>query len=440
MLLIKNCKVIDFSGPSVGSETDIVINGSKIIDIGHGLLEKHQVSQVIDAGGKYISPGLVCSHNHFYSMLARGIMAKINPSADFISILKNLWWRLDRALDEESLYYSGITGALEAIKSGTTSVIDHNASPSFILGSLNVLKEAFEKAGLRGILAYEITDRNGEAGMREGLLESSEFVNQVEKNKQADPENYLVEGAFGGHAPFTLSDISLEKISECMKHSGRGFHLHTAEDLYDVSHSHNHYGQDIMNRLEKFGLLNDKGIFVHGVHLSNNDIEILNNHDSFLVHNPRSNMNNAVGFMNKLHLVKNKALGTDGIGSDMFDEIRFEYFKNNDAGGQLNMGDIINMLQSGNEILQRYFSRPFGKIEIGYTADLVLYDYDPPTPLVKENIAGHFIFGMGSKNVDTVIINGQVVLNHKQFTFDTSEIFTKARETSQKLWKRMDTL
>ena len=124
---------------------DIVIDGEFIVDVGRNAAKKYHTAKIISLANKYISPGLVCSHNHFYSALARGILARVDPSRDFAGILKHLWWRLDRALDEESLYYSGIVGSLEAIKAGTTSVIDHNASPSFIKSSLKTLKKSFEK-------------------------------------------------------------------------------------------------------------------------------------------------------------------------------------------------------------------------------------------------------------------------------------------------------
>src|ERR1035437_6334839 len=302
MLIIKNATLINFHPSAVTQNVDIVINDNIITEVGKGISARYKADKVIDLQGKLVSPGIVCSHNHFYSMLARGIMAKIKPSGDFISVLQNLWWRLDRALDEESLYYSGLTGALEAIKAGTTSVIDHNASPSFIKGSLNLLKKSFEQIGLRGILAYEVTDRNGERCMLEGVDESVEFINQVNKEKKSNPSQHLVEAAFGGHAPFTLNNYTLKLISEKLQGTHRGIHFHVAEDSYDVSHSHHKFGRSEERRVEDANLLNDKAILVHGVYLNDNDIDIINAHDAFLVHNTRSNMNNSVGYMHKLNL------------------------------------------------------------------------------------------------------------------------------------------
>lgn len=434
MLLLKNATPLQFFPPTVGEVTNIVIEDGRITAVGQNLDRPDLQAERIDLQGKYVSPGIVCAHNHFYSALARGILAHIPPSHDFVSILNNLWWRLDRALDEPSVYSSGLIGALEAIKAGTTAVIDHHASPSFITGSLNTLKNAFEKVGLRGVLAYEITDRNGETGMRAGVEESLEFIKSVETGKG----DSLVEAAVGGHAPFTLGDPALREMAEAVRETGRGIHLHVAEDRFDPSFSHYSHGMDLAERLEKFDLLNEKAILVHGVYLSEKDIDLLNANDAFLVHNPRSNMNNGVGYMNKLPRVKNPALGTDGIGSNMFEELKFAYFKNTEEKGQRGMNDFLKMLQNGNEILARYFGKKFGKIEPGYAADIVIYDYQAPTPLTADNLAGHLLFGFSSRDVETVIVNGRIVYRNRQFPFDTEAIYREARRQAQTLWERIN--
>jgi len=439
MIILKNATVIQFYPAQVTSGVDIVIENEFIKEVGKNIAEKYKADKVIDASNKIIAPGIVCAHNHFYSALARGILADIKPSPDFISILKNLWWRLDRALDEETLYYSGIIGALEAVKCGTTSVIDHHASPSFIKGSLSVLQKSFEQVGLRGILAYEVTDRNGSKGLQDGIEESAQFIQEIQ-NEKIDGKLHLIESAVGGHAPFTLDDKALQLMAEVVSATKSGIHLHVAEDEYDSSFSHHHYGKDILERLEEHNLLNEKSILVHGVHLTNNDLEILNRHDAFLIHNPRSNMNNSVGYMNHLHQVKNLGIGTDGIGANMFEETKFAYFKNQDAKGKMGMSEWMHVLQSGNVLLERYFENKFGKIEEGFAADVVILDYQAPTPLQSENLAGHFLFGFSSRDVETVIINGKIVYEERTFAFDTSNIYKEAQKAAKKLWSKMNSI
>ncbi len=433
MILLTNATILNFNPARVDKNTDVAIEGNKIIAIGRQLSSQYQNAKAIDLQEKIIMPGLVCAHNHFYSSLARGILAKIEPSGNFVEMLENLWWKLDRALDDKLLYCSGMIGALEAIKSGTTAVIDHNSSPNFIKGSLSVLKEAFEENGLRGILCYEITDRNGKTGMNDGLDESLDFANSVKDSE-------LIEAAIGGHASFTLSDDSLKYISDVIRKTGKGFHIHVGEDKYDADHSKENYSKSILERLDSFNLLNDKSILAHGVWLNEKDLQILNKRNSFLVHNPRSNMNNNVGYLKSIAEVTNLAIGTDGIGSDMFEETRFAYFNSKEENHKLNPSDFVNYLWCGNKILERYFNQKFGRIAKGYTADLIICDYNSPTPLTKENAAGHFLFGFSSQNVESVIINGRFVYCDRAFPIVLSKVYNKAKKSAKELWKRMDEL
>jgi putative selenium metabolism protein SsnA len=439
MLLLKNACVVQFGPPTVQEATDIAIDGPEIVEVGKNIALGKRDGKAIDLEGAVVTPGLVCSHNHFYSALARGITTSIPLSTDFVSILQNLWWRLDRAIDEDILLYSGLIGALEAIGSGTTAVIDHHASPSFIKGSLSVLKETFERVGLRGMLCYEVTDRNGKVGMQDGVEENVAFARSIDKEKKVNSHG-LFEASIGAHAPFTLGEESLERLAEACRATRRGLHIHCAEDRYDTSYSHHRYQKDITERLEGYDLLGAKTICVHGVHLTAADIERLNEYDCFLVHNARSNMNNGVGYAEKLSEYKNVALGTDGIGSDMFEEFRFAFFKHRDAGGPYWPEDFLRFQHNGNVLLERAFNAQFGRVEKGFAADLVIYDYPSPTPLVAENIAGHIAFGLSSRHVRTVIVNGAVCYEDGRFPFEIGPIYEKATKAARRLWERMDNI
>ncbi len=433
ILLIKNAAVLQYNPPLRMDGMNILIENGSIGEVAENIgpsMQDKIADKVIDAQGRLLVCGHVCSHTHLYSALARGILAHVPPSKDFVSVLKNLWWRLDRALDEESLYYSGLVGALDAIRCGTTSVIDHNASPSFIRGSLSVLKQALERCGLRGILCYEVTDRNGKTDRDRGIEENLNFIQQEETD--------LLRGSVGAHAPFTLCDETLEALAEASSAAKRGIHIHAAEDVYDQSYSSHHFGLSVVERLDRFGLFDDMSLVIHGVHLRESDVKILNDHGSFLVHNPRSNMNNCVGYNSLLPDFRNVAIGTDGMGADMFEETTIGYFKSMDAGCALSPADFLRFLANGNAILERYFGDKFGKAAPGNRADLVLLDYEPPTPLVALNIGGHFVFGLSSRNVDTVIVNGSCVYEHRRFTFDTEKIFHDARKQALRLWEKME--
>lgn len=441
MILLKNATGVQFEPGFIRESVDIVIDGTVIKEVGDNLSVKYPDATVKDMKGKLVMPGIVCSHNHFYSGLARGIMADIKPSPDFISILKNLWWKMDMALDEEAVYYSGLICSLEAIKSGCSSVIDHHASPNFIGGSLKTLRSGFLKAGLRGMTCYETTDRNGGIEeMRKGVEENINFANLIDSAKKAGNEPYLVEAHIGAHAPFTVSNEGLAMMSEAVKCTGRGVHIHVAEDLYDVSHSHHLYGQDIVERLDSFGLINDKTLLAHGLFLSDRDVDILNAKNGFLVHNARSNMNNNVGYNHKLSRFKNVALGTDGIGADMLEELKFAYFKHRDAGGPLWPDSFLKSLWNGNEILARNFGAKFGRLEAGNKADLTILDYMSPTPFVADNLAGHVAFGMNAGNVNSVMVEGNFVYEDRAFPFDVAPIYAEAQKVAARVWRNMDKL
>ncbi len=385
-------------------------------------------------------PGAACGHHHFYSWLARGMTAAIGPTPDFVSILKQVWWRLDRAHTEETLRATAEVAALETIRTGTTAVIDHHASPNCIDGSLSILAEAFRETGLRGILCYEATDRNGKAGLRAGVAENARFAREVAQDT-AGPDR-LVEAAVGAHAPFTLENDSLELLAETVCTTGKGLHIHVAEDRFDASHSRFAHGQELLRRLNRFKLLSPLAIIAHGIHLTAEDIDLLNEADLTLAHNCRSNMNNGVGYNPHLPQVNRVTLGTDGIGSDMWEELRFAFFKHHDAGGLLGPDTFVRFLNNTNHVLRRYFGRPFGCIEAGSTADLVITDYHAPTPLDPANVPGHLLYGMSSRDVHTVIVNGRVVLRDREFTIDLDHerVYARAREAAQKLWKRIDSI
>ncbi len=434
--VIKQTTIMQTQPPFlVEEDVDIVIVDDLITKVGKGEAQKVQADKVIDGRGKTVIPGNVCSHHHYYSGLSRGMLVNAGPQTDFIQVLKEWWWRLDRALDEEACYYSSLICSLDAIASGTTTCIDHHASPSYIAGSLDAIANGMEEIGVRGATCYEVTDRNG--GMKEveaGVQENIRFAKEA-KNRS------LVRGMIGGHAPFTIPDEGLRLMSEAMQETGAGLHLHVAEDKYDVVHSHHMYNLDIMDRLEKFGLLTDNSLLVHGLWLNEAEVDKLNSYDCFLAHNGRSNMNNNVGYFKNIQKVKNLVIGTDGCGGNMFEELKLAFFKHKDQGGSWWPSDFVTALNRGNELVGKYFDGTFGKVEAGYKADLTICDYHAPTPLVKENSPNHFVWGMSSNCVESVMVNGKLVMENHQFPgIDVERIYDEAAKVAQRVWAKVDTI
>jgi len=432
--VIKNATVMQTMQPiTVEEGMDIVIKDSTIVKVAKGASAGVKADKVIDATDKVVIPGNVCGHHHYYSGLSRGMLISAGPQTDFIQVLKEWWWRLDRGLDEEAVHYSSLICSIDAIASGTTSVIDHHASPSFIKGSLDTIADGMEEVGVRGMTCYEVTNRNrGMQEVEEGGQEDYDFA-------QSSKKRTLVHGMIGGHAPFTIPNEGLKLMADAMKASGCGTHTHVAEGDYDAIWSHHHYNMDIIDRMDRFGMLTDNSLFAHGLYLNSHEIEKLNAHGCFLVHNPRSNMNNHVGYCRHITDVKNLIIGTDGCGGNMFEELKIAFFKHKDEGGPWWPSDFLEAMSRGNKLLEKYFPVKLGRVEAGYAADLDILDYHAPTPLVKENAAGHFVWGMSSSCVESVMVNGKLVMeNHRFPNLDVPEIYAKAREVAARVWKVVD--
>lgn len=441
-IIIKNVRVMQTKPPfSIEEGVDVVITKSLIEKVGKNAAEGLSAKRVIDGTDKTLIAGNVCSHHHYYSGLSRGMLISAGPQEDFIQVLKEWWWRLDRGLDEEACYYSSLICSIDAISAGTTTCIDHHASPNYIKGSLSAIARGMKEVGVRGATCYEVTDRNG--GMDEinkGVEENIRFAKEVD-SKLSKGEDVLVESMIGGHAPFTIPEDGLSLMKEAVDETKRGMHIHVAEAQYDQIHSHHIYGEDIIARLDRHGLLDDKTLLVHGVWLNDREIGILNNRRCFFAHNGRSNMNNHIGYNHKLPKIDRLVLGTDGCGGNMFEEIKLAFFKHKDDGGIWWPANFVEALNRGNELVDSCFGHrgKWGMVAPGYKADLTLLDYHAPTPLLPDNAAGHFVWGMSSNAVHSVLVNGVLVMDNREFPqLDVERIYREASKVARRVWNTVD--
>jgi putative selenium metabolism protein SsnA len=441
---------------------DVLIRDGRISQVAPDI-EPPEDAEVIYLNNKLLLPGQVCAHTHLYSALARGMPGPAEPPQNFVQILERIWWRLDRALDQESLYLSALVGAIEAVKVGTTCLIDHNASPNFIRGSLAAIARALDEIGLRGVLCYEVTDRGGAKERDEGIEESQAFLEGIEPRGVREGETErggnhlsfspslhpsvspspllplpLVRGLVGAHASFTLSDETLRQCAELVERFQTGLHIHVAEDAYDEIHAKENYGRTVIERLARFGLLNEKTILAHGVHLAPEEIAAVQQAGSWLVHNPRSNLNNCVGRAPVETFGDRVVLGTDGISADMFEESKTAFFRAREAVRGAQAETYLRMLSNGQQIISQSFGARFGAIEPGAVADLIILDYQPPTPLTAENLAWHWMFGIASWQVESVMVGGRFIYRDRKFlTVDPAAIYEQARECAARLWERV---
>lgn len=384
-----------------------------------------------DCTGCLIIPGNVCGHTHLYSALARGMPYRLAPPANFIQILQRIWWRLDRALDESAIRASALLGGMEALLSGTTTVIDHHASPNAIEGSLDIIADALAQLGLRSVLCYEVTDRDGAARAEAGVEENRRFL------KAAHP---LAGGLVGAHASFTLSKETLDACVDVAREFGRGIHVHVSEDAADEHDAERRFGMRVVRRLAEAGALNAGAILAHCVHVDDAEIAAILDAGATVAHNARSNMNNAVGHTPVERFGNDLILGTDGIGGDMFDESRVAYWRGREDDVYFKMPWPMERLAAGARLVGRMFAEPLlGRIEPGAPADLTVLQYATPTPLSEHTLAGHWLFGLTARHVRDVIVNGELVASDRQLTrVDQDQIAADAKTQSAHLWRRLE--
>ncbi|WP_206811731.1 putative aminohydrolase SsnA [Paradesulfitobacterium ferrireducens] len=442
MLLIANGTVL-----TLGQSNRVIENGGvliedrKIKEVGStpDLKTRFPDAEFINARGRLIMPGMINTHMHLYSTFARGMDAKSKPPQNFGDILEGLWWKLDKLLTLDDVYYSGLTPLIECIKTGTTTIIDHHASPMAVTGSLATLAKAAEEMGVRAAFCYEVSDRDGDEIAQEGIKENADFIAAC----QAKPDP-MVAAMFGLHASLTLSDQTLAKCVKEAERLGAGFHVHVAEGKEDLEDSLSKYGMRVVERLEKLGVLGPKTLAVHCVHINEHEIELLRASQTQVVHNPESNMGNAVGVTPVLTMLREGikvGLGTDGYTCDMFEsgKVANVLHKHAAANPSVAWAEVPQMLYGNNpEIASNLFGGKFGELTEGAWADVIVVDYVPPTPLGPDNWSGHLLFGVSGRSVETTVINGRVrMLNRKLIDIDEEGIGERSRELAQALWNRI---
>jgi len=447
-LLLKGATIITFDPISI-DQVDLRVE-SGLISERASQLTPGVKDEVIDLRDRMIVPGMVCAHTHLYSTLARGMPAPPRQPSNFKEILELVWWRLDRALDDETIYWSAMAGALDAARAGTTCLFDHHASPSYITGSLQIIRDAIEKIGLRAVLCYEVTDRGGTHEREKGLDENLAILSWVKSSLSADlksqiqiadsaskRQSALFRGMVGAHASFTLSDESLDYCAELMQVFDAGLHIHVAEDRWDVLDAESRYRLGVVERLAKHNAINNRTILAHGIHLSDEDIAIARSAGVWFAHNPRSNMNNQVGYAPVSKFGDRVVLGTDGIGADMFEEARIAFFKSRDNHAGVDANAWLSVLGNNQRLASEAFGVDLGNLRVGSAADLTVLDYSAPTPITRENLSWHLAFGIDSASVESVMVNGSFVLRNRNAAIDEQSVYEQARVASEKLWARL---
>lgn len=443
MLLITNGYIFTLGdNPQVIPNGALLIEDDRIREIGDSteLEKRYPEVERLDAQGMVVMPGFICAHTHFYGAFARGMYIPGPPMKNFQEILERLWWPLDRALDAEGIRYSALAPQLDAIRYGVTTLIDHHASNRMIDGSLDIIAETVEQTGLRASLCYEVTDRDGPEVTEAGIRENVRFIQKL--RQQPHPR---LAASFGLHAPLTLSDETLARCVDAVQSLGDvGFHLHAAEGPTDREHSLAVYGLRTIDRLAQQGILGERTLVAHAVDIDAWEMALLRETETWVSHQPRSNMNNGVGISDVPAMLRGGmklVLGNDGFSNDMLEEMRVAYLIHKSARSDprvLPADQLLHFATANNAALARqFFGQTLGELTPGAAADIILIEYDPPTPLTLDNLPWHIIFGFDGRKVDTTIVAGRVLMRHQEIPhLDATAIYARSREVAQQTWER----
>ncbi len=438
-MLITNATVVTWGVPNqVLSNYAVYIEDGKVAAIGTSdrLIAQYPQATRLDAKGQLVMPGNICAHTHFYGAYARGLAIPDPAPSSFPEILRKLWWPLDKALDKDSVRASALLCLVDAVKHGTTTLIDHHASPNFIEGSLDVIADAVGQSGLRTVLCYEVTDRDGEEKMHAGIVENVRFMQAKRISR--------IGATFGLHASLTLNDSALKACADSVPDKA-GFHIHVAEHEADEDDSLRRGGKRVVQRLDEYGIWRDKTIAAHCVHINEAERQILQDRGVWITHQPRSNMNNAVGAQAFDQMMSQKmriCIGNDGFSNNMWADWKDAYLLHKVVSRdprRANGGDIVRAGVYNNAGLAEQFfpGMKLGEISVGAQADLIFVDYHPFTPMHAGNLPWHILFGFESSMVITTIVDGEVLMRDRQLlTLNEAEIAQEALALAPQVWER----
>lgn len=403
------------------------------------LRREYPGAHFVDARGGLIMPGLINLHHHAYYTLARGLRPRPGAGKGLPALLEGRWWRLDRAMNLEDVYHGAAAAFLECVRSGVTTVFDHHASYGAVTGSLSEISRAADELGLRACLCYEVSDREGESKCRAAIQENVDFIREASRRGDG-----MRCGMMGMHAGFTLSDRTLEACMEALPATS-GCHIHVAECLEDTTHSLQTYGKSVVRRLRERGVLGRKTLAAHCIHLNWEDVQILRETDTAVIHCPRSNMCNAAGAADVTEYSRARVglgLGTDGEAADMLGELAAasalcrHSSQNPDAGFE----ELPRALFTSNAAFaNRFFETPLGVLKPGAAGYVIVLDYRPPTPLTAENLDLHLLAAAGTARVSTTAAAGKLLMEYGVLLCaDEEKLLDGARKQAADLWRRVN--
>ncbi|MBR7051356.1 MAG: amidohydrolase family protein [Methanobrevibacter sp.] len=425
-ILIKNALILNPNNFE-NKKQSLLIKDDLIAEIADSIDEAN-VDKIIDAEGKILLPGLINTHTHLSMTLFRGL-------ADDLSLdswLNDHIWPMEANLNGDYCYIGALLGAVELIKSGTTTFSD-------MYFYMEDVARAVEDAGIRAVLSYGMIDF-GDAEKREA---------EIEENLQLFKScNGMADGRikvfFGPHSPYTASEDLLIKVRELADEYNMGIHIHVSETEKEINDSLDERGLRPFEYLEKIGFLGPDVVAAHCVWLSDEEIEIIKKHDVKVSHNPCSNMKLASGIAPVSKLIENDicvSIGTDGASSnnnlDLIEELKTASLLQKVSTLDpkvLTSDEAITMATiKGAEALG--LENEIGSIEVGKKADIILIDTNSANMVPdSSSLSSNVIYSANGSNVDTTICNGKILMENKKLTvLDEQEIYDKAKKAIKEL-------
>ncbi|MCI8833961.1 MAG: putative aminohydrolase SsnA [Ruminococcus sp.] len=414
----------------------VLTDGGRIVKVGdyETLCREYPQAERLDAKGQLIMPALVNVHEHIYSAMARGLSINGYDPKGFLDILDGMWWTIDRHLTLKQIRLSALATYMDCIKNGVTTVFDHHASFGSVKGSLFTIAEAAKELGVRTCLCYEVSDRDGEEKAKASVKENADFIRYA-----GEQQGDMLKAMMGMHAQFTISDRTFALCRENMP-EGVGAHIHVAEGIEDLHDCLKKYGKRIVNRLMDHDLLGPQTLAAHCIYVNEQEMELLKETDTMVVHNPESNMGNACGCPPTMRIFQKgilTGLGTDGYTHDMFESYKVAnvLHKHSLCDANAAWGEVPAMLFEGNaKIANRYFDTPLGVLKEGAAADVIVAAYDPLTPLHAGNISSHLLFGLSGAMVQTTVCNGKVLMKDRELLgVDEAKVMADCRQAAAEL-------
>ncbi len=438
-ILVKNGVVVTMDPQRrVFERGAVAVEDGRIRAVGpqEKVLGEVSADEVIDAEGGIITPGFICAHTHLYGILLRGATLPLPPPTDFTQNLQRIWWPVDQAMDYEHAYASALIASLEFLRTGTTTFADTFSGPNAIEGVLDYIARAVSEVGIRGIVAFEATERRSAEEGRRGVEENLRFIREGRFER--------VKGMMSLHASFTLTDGLIREAVEKARELGARITIHVSEGRWDLYHNLERYGERTVERLKRLGLLGEDAILAHVVHVNDDELSLIKETGTHVAHNAMSNMLNAVGVprvRDMLRMGINVAIGNDGYIFDVFENMRATFLLHkvhHQDPRVLSPMEVLEMV-TVNAARAYGLEGELGSLEEGKRADVVVIRPEIlPTPLTRTSVYGHLVNTIDGDDVDTVIVDGEVLLKGGRPTrVSFEEVNRKAQKAAASLWERL---